>query len=76
MLDVLTAENQQLRSNGDLPLTDAGGKDKANIHLDTKDVGSLTIRTDKEYLAGYQGNPLYKKMVYEFGLRRIFLQAI
>lgn len=41
-------------------LTDAGGKDKANIHLDTKDAGSLTIRTDKEYLAGYQGNPLYK----------------
>ena len=46
-------------------LTDAGGKDKANIHLDTKDAGSLTIRTDKEYLAGYQGNPLYKK----FGVR-------
>ena len=46
-------------------LTDAGGKDKANIHLDTKDVGSLTIRADKEYLAGYQGNPLYKN----FGVR-------
>ena len=46
-------------------LTDAGGKDKANIHLDTRDAGSLTIRTDKEYLAGYQGNPLYKK----FGVR-------
>ena len=46
-------------------LTDAGGKDKANIHLDTKDAGSLIIRTDKEYLAGYQGNPLYKK----FGVR-------
>lgn len=46
-------------------LTDAGGKDKASIHLDTKDAGSLTIRTDKEYLAGYQGNPLYKK----FGVR-------
>ena len=46
-------------------LTDAGGKDKANIHLDTKEAGSLTIRTDKEYLAGYQGNPLYKK----FGVR-------
>ena len=40
-------------------LTDAGGKDKVNIHLDTKDAGSLTIRTDKEYLAGYQCNPLY-----------------
>lgn len=46
-------------------LTDAGGKDKANIHLDTKEAGSLTIRTEKEYLAGYQGNPLYKN----FGVR-------
>lgn len=46
-------------------LTDAGGKDKANIHLDTKEAGLLIIRTDREYLAGYQGNPLYKK----FGVR-------
>lgn len=46
-------------------LTDAGGKDKANIHLDTKEAGSLTIRADKEYLSEYKGNPLYKK----FGVR-------
>lgn len=46
-------------------LTDAGGKDKANIHLDTKEAGALIIQTDKEYLAGYHGNPLYKK----FGVR-------
>lgn len=46
-------------------LTDAGGKDKVNIHLDTKNAGTLTIRTDKEYLADYKGNPLYKK----FGVR-------
>ena len=46
-------------------LTDAGGKDKANIHLDTREAGSLTIRTDKEYLADYPGNPLYR----EFGVR-------
>lgn len=46
-------------------LTDAGGKDKVNIHLDTKEAGTLTIRTNKEYLSGYQGNPLYKK----FGVR-------
>ena len=44
---------------------DAGGKDKANIHLDTKNAGTLTIRTNKEYLADYKGNPLYKK----FGVR-------
>lgn len=46
-------------------LTDAGGKDKANIHIDTKNAGTLTIRVDKEYLADYKGNPLYK----QFGVR-------
>lgn len=46
-------------------LTDAGGKDKANIHLDTKDAGSLTIKADKEYLANYESNILYRK----FGVR-------
>lgn len=39
-------------------LTDAGGKDKANIHLDTKDACSLTIRTDKEYLARLSRQPV------------------
>lgn len=46
-------------------MTDAGGKDKANIHLDTKESGSLTIRADKGYLAEFKGNPLYRK----FGAR-------
>lgn len=46
-------------------LIDAGGKDKANIHLDTKEVGLLTIKSDKGYLAEYKGNPLYRK----FGVR-------
>lgn len=41
-------------------LIDAGGKNKSNIHLDTKD-GAVKIDADKEYLANYQGNPLYRK---------------
>jgi hypothetical protein len=41
-------------------LTDAGGKDKANIHLDTKDDGLLLIRVAKDYLSQIEGNPLYR----------------
>lgn len=41
-------------------LTDAGGKDKANIHLDTKDSGLLLIRVTKDYLSQIDGNPLYR----------------
>lgn len=36
------------------------------IHLNTKDVGSLTIRADKESLAGYQGIPLHSPPHYTF----------
>ena len=46
-------------------LTDAGGKDKSNIHLDTKEFGQITIDSDKEYLKNIQENLLYK----EFGVR-------
>lgn len=41
-------------------LIDAGGKNKSNIHLDTKD-GAVKIDADKEYLVNYPGNPLYRK---------------
>jgi len=41
-------------------LIDAGGKNKSNIHLDTKD-GAVRIDAEKEYLVNYQGNPLYRK---------------
>lgn len=41
-------------------LIDAGGKDKANIHLQTRDHGVLTIKSDKNYLAEFIGNPLYR----------------
>ncbi len=46
-------------------LTNAGGKTKANIHLDTAEYGSLTIATGKDYLEGREENLLYKN----FGAR-------
>ncbi len=46
-------------------LVDAGGKDKANIHLDTKEAGLLTIKADKDYISKIDSNPLYRK----FGVR-------
>ena len=46
-------------------LTDAGGKDKSNIHLDTKEYGQVTIDADKEYLKNIEENLLYK----EYGVR-------
>lgn len=46
-------------------LTNAGGKNKANIHLDTEEFGSLTIDTPKEFLEEWEENLLYKK----FGIR-------
>jgi hypothetical protein len=46
-------------------LTDAGGKKTANIHLDTKTHGSLTIASSKEYLKSIEQNLLYR----EYGVR-------
>ncbi len=46
-------------------IIDAGGKSKANIHLDTKEYGLLTINATKEVLTNYEANPLYKS----FGVR-------
>lgn len=53
-------------------LTNAGGKNKANIHLDTEDFGSITIDTPKEFLRHREGNMLYKK----FGVRALGKQNI
>ena len=53
-------------------LTNAGGKNKANIHLDTPEYGSLTIDTQKVFLEGQEENLLYKK----FGVRAIGKQNI
>lgn len=46
-------------------LTNAGGKNSSNIHLDTEEFGSLRIATDKDYLRDAEQNLLYKK----FGMR-------
>jgi hypothetical protein len=46
-------------------LTNAGGKSNPNIHLDTKEHGTLRIAVDKNYLKQGEKNLLYKK----FGIR-------
>lgn len=46
-------------------LKDAGGKSKANIHLDTDDFGYLAIETGQDFLMEQEENLLYKK----FGVR-------
>lgn len=52
-------------------LVDAGGKNKASIRLDTKD-GLYVIKTDRDYLSGITGNPLYR----EYGARVLARQNI
>lgn len=46
-------------------VTDAGGKDKANIHLLTDDLGIVRVETPKSFLEDYEDNILYKP----FGIR-------
>jgi hypothetical protein len=46
-------------------LKDAGGKSKANIHIDTDDYGYLAIETGQDFLMEQEKNLLYKK----FGVR-------
>lgn len=53
-------------------LTNAGGKNKANIHIDTEEFGLLTFNTDKDYIKEQEENFLYKK----FGVRAIGKQNI
>ncbi len=48
-------------------LINAGGKNKANIHIDTDEFGSLTFETDKDFIRDREENFLYKK----FGVRAI-----
>ncbi len=42
-------------------IVDLGGKQKANVHLDTKEYGVLKIDADKDLLENYESNPLYKR---------------
>jgi len=44
-------------------ITNAGGKDKANIHLVTEELGTLYIQTPQEFLAQAEENILYKTYV-------------
>jgi hypothetical protein len=53
-------------------IKDAGGKSKANIHLDTDDYGYLVIETMEDFLKDMQENLLYKK----FGIRATGKQNI
>ncbi len=53
-------------------LKDAGGKSKANIHIDTDDFGYLAIETGQAFLMEQEENLLYKK----FGVRAIGKQNL
>lgn len=53
-------------------LTNAGGKGKANIHLDTKELGTVIIETDKQFLKDEPENLLYK----EYGVRVVGKQNL
>ena len=53
-------------------LTNAGGKDKSNIHLDTNEVGSIIIATDKDFLKKEEKNLLYR----EYGVRVLGKQNV
>jgi len=44
-------------------ITNAGGKDKANIHLVTDELGTLYIQTPQEFLAKIEENILYKTYI-------------
>jgi hypothetical protein len=48
-------------------VTNAGGKDKANIHIFTDELGSVRVETPISFLEGYDENLLYKS----FGIRAV-----
>jgi hypothetical protein len=48
-------------------VTNAGGKDKANIHISTEELGSVRIQTPISFLEKYDSNMLYKT----FGIHAI-----
>ncbi|KXK57542.1 MAG: hypothetical protein IPM61_09870 [Chlorobi bacterium] len=53
-------------------IVDAGGKGKANIHLDTQEYGLLKIATNKSMLSELELNPLYK----QYGVRATGMQNL
>ncbi|MDR2841189.1 MAG: hypothetical protein LBV75_08055 [Paludibacter sp.] len=53
-------------------ITDAGGKDKANIHLLTEEYGTIRVQTSIDFLEQYEKNILYKKMgIYAVGKQNV-----
>jgi len=53
-------------------ITNAGGKDNANIHLSTSDLGTLYIQTPIDFLEQYENNLLYKTMgIYAVGMQNV-----
>lgn len=48
-------------------LTNAGGKDKANIHISTDELGTVRVETPISFLERYEDNLLYKN----FGIRAV-----
>lgn len=44
-------------------LINAGGKDKSNIHLQTKDNGVIILATEREFLQDQKDNLLYKQFM-------------
>lgn len=43
-------------------ITNAGGKDKANIHIYTDDLGTVRVQTPISFLEQYENNLLYKTL--------------
>lgn len=58
-------------------ITDAGGKDKANIHLLTEEFGMIRIQTPVEFLEKYERNILYRNMgIYASGKQHLYTDEI
>lgn len=53
-------------------LVDAGGKDKSNIHLETKNFGTIVVSVEREILKNEERNLLYK----EYGIQALGKQNI
>ncbi len=53
-------------------LVDAGGKDKSNIHVETKNFGTVVVSADRETLKNEERNLLYK----EYGVQVLGKQNV
>lgn len=53
-------------------ITNMGGKDRANFHIVTENMGTIYIQTPQEFLAKYESNPLYKN----YGIRTVGKQNV